>query len=63
MQLCIFAWKSLHLNVDLKYLNLPFVHGLYFVYYKSHPPSPREIDNEVKGGIDNQEEMVETSDA
>ena len=39
------------------------MHGFDFVYYKNHPSSPREIDDEVKGGIDDQEEMVEASDA
>ena len=39
------------------------MHGFDFVYYKNHPSSPGEIDDEVKGGIDDQEEMVEASDA
>ena len=47
----------------MRYSNLPLVNGFDFVYYKSHSSSPREIDDEVKGGIDNQEEMVETGDA
>ena len=61
----VLCWRSLNTIITLTHclINLPFVHGFDFVYYKNHPSSPGEIDDEVKGGIDDQEEMVEASDA